>query len=151
MRIQLTKKFLNILLLSILMISSPHLYAACSISATNLAFGGYNPLSGSTKTSSSSIAVTCNATTNITVQLSTGNSGSFAFRYMLNGAEQLSYNIYLDVGMQNIFGDGTSGTSIYTGIGDVSPIYIPVYGKIPANQNKSIGYYTDTINIDLFF
>jgi spore coat protein U-like protein len=151
MRIQITKKIFKILGLIILMLSYQHVYAFCSLSATNLVFGGYNPLSGLTKTSSANIAVTCNATTNITVQLSTGNSGNFTSRYMLNGGEQLSYNLYLDVGMQNIFGDGTSGTFTYSGVGDVSTIYIPVYGKIPANQNKSIGSYTDTINVNLFF
>jgi spore coat protein U-like protein len=151
MRIQLKQKLFRILTLSILMLCVEKSYAACSISSNNFAFGAYNPLSGGIKTSSANIGISCTATTNVTLQLSPGNSGNFASRYMLKGSEQMNYNIYLDVGMNSIFGDGSSGTSQYTGVAGTSPTNVTIYGKIPAGQNISVGQYNDTINIQIFF
>ena len=151
MRIQVKEKLFKILTLSILMLCVGKSYAACSVNSNNFSFGAYNPLSGETKTSSANIGISCTQTTSVTLKLSPGNSGNYSYRYMLKGYEQMTYNIYLDVGMNSIFGDGSSGTYQYNGVVGTSPINVPVYGKIPAGQNISVGQYNDTINIQLFF
>lgn len=151
MRIQIKSKLIRMITLSLLMLSSQYSYAACSINSANFAFGGYSIFNDSDKTSSASINVSCTTTTNINIQLNPGNSGNYASRYMLQGTSKLYYNVFLDVGMTSVFGDGTSGTSQYSGIVGTTPINIPVYGKIPAKQQIAMGTYIDTLTVDLFF
>jgi len=150
MRIQIKKNF-KVLYFGALLAITNFSYAACSINSTSFAFGAYNPLSGQSKTSSAMILVSCTEDRTLIMTLSSGNSGVFSPRRMLNGSQKINYNLYLDSSFNNIFGDGTSGTNLYKGIVGTSLVSIPVYGLIPANQNVSVGQYNDLINITLFF
>lgn len=151
MRIQIKSKINKFLALTLLMLTSQYSNAACSISSANFAFGGYSIFADWDKESSSGIYISCNSTTSITIKLSSGNSGNYASRYMLQGTSKLYYNVYIDSGKLSIFGDGTSGTSFYTGTAGKTTTYIPVFGRIPAKQQIPMGQYTDTLTVQLVF
>ena len=66
----------------------------CTISTTPVAFGDYNVLSASPKTTTGSVTYQCTLGVNIIVTLSRGSSATFDPRTMRNGAEVLNYNLY---------------------------------------------------------
>ena len=78
-------------------------------SASNVAFGTYDPTSAVDATASGSVVFRCTKGTTYTVDLSTG-AGSYATRTMTNGTDTLNYNLYTTVGLTTVFGDGTGGT-----------------------------------------
>ena len=87
----------------------------------------------------------------ITVNLGTGSSGSYGARSMLNGANTLSYNLYLDAARTQVWGDESNGTSNFSALLNQLPVTLSVYGRIPARQNAKAGNYTDTVVITILF
>lgn len=130
----------------------------CDVSATTVAFGAYDPLRASPTTSVGTISVTCQVTLVALlwpwdIKISTGGSGSYATRRMINGAHQLDYNLYLDSGYGTIWGDGTGTTSYLSAltllaIGS-STHNFSIYGRVPAGQDRGAGSYSDTIIVTL--
>jgi spore coat protein U-like protein len=90
----------------------------CTASNTTINFGTFDVLSGSTLAGSGSMRVTCVSvaapTTTVTynVSLSTGSSRQMA---PPSGTDRVTYEIYLDPGHTQIWGDGTSGTFTISG------------------------------------
>ena len=138
----------------------------CTIAATGVSFGVYDPSASAPSLSTGSVAVTCFYTgpggadsTNYSVTLSTGSSGTYAPRQLSAGTSSLNYNLFRDSGRSQIWGNGTAGTSIVTGSIKVGPgagnntrtANHPVYGRIPAQQDPDTGNYGDTIVVTLTF
>ncbi len=134
---------------------------SASVTATGPAFGTYDPLSGSATNSNGSVSVTCTVlaalgqSTTATVSLSAGASGSFATRAMQSGGNSLSYNLYIDNGYAQVWGDGTGGsftvtdTFVFPLLGSTSQtLTATIYGHIPTSQlNVVPGTYADTITV----
>ncbi len=123
----------------------------CKFSVVSgVSFGNYNVLSAFATTANGTISYSCEglpaAGGLVNISLSQGNSPTFAPRYMLNGVQQLTYNLYLDAGLNTIWGDGTGGTSDYgaSTLNDVLTT-LTVYGQIPAGQDVGAGSYSDNI------
>jgi spore coat protein U-like protein len=122
-----------------------------------LAFGNYNPSSPTPlKVSGGSIGFGCTSGYAVHMSLSMGqNSLSFGTRRMLQsgGTSYLSYNIYLDAGYTQVWGDGTGGTvqASQNVPGSGGNITFPYYGMIPASQNVPSGTYNDTVTITAQF
>jgi len=124
-----------------------------------LAFGTYNPLSGSALTATTTITITCTNTTPIvSVTLNSGSGvGTINARKMeLNGTDAtklISYNLYTTVGNSSIWGDGTSGNVVNNVTGSAgtgSAQTLTVYGTIPASQTTVVpGSYSDTITVTI--
>ncbi|MEO8999381.1 MAG: spore coat U domain-containing protein [Rhodanobacter sp.] len=143
--------------------------ATCTISATGISFGSYDPTSGTAVTANGSLSFTCNNTLlgdTVTVTASTGSSGSYTNRTLVLGAQKLNYNIYVDSGYTSVFGNGTGGSYyLYAcyGLGSGSPCPVTggypsgttftgaMYGLLPAGQDVSAGTYSDTITLTLTF
>lgn len=124
----------------------------CTVTAGNLAFGNYNPMNGSTATTSATFTVTCLLSTTVTITFSTGQSGTYFPRYMkAGGADQLDYNIYGDAAHTEVIGNGTNGTYYYYGTVGSAGGYAPYYGLAPASQNVSPGSYSDTITVTVTY
>ncbi|MGI0490962.1 spore coat U domain-containing protein [Alkalinema pantanalense CENA528] len=130
---------------------------SCSIeSVVGVNFGAYDVFNSAPNDSTGSITYRCTevAPGTITIDISQGNSGSFATRQMRQGSDSLNYNFYLDPTRTTVWGDGSSGTSQY---GPVAPgenvsTSIPVYGRIPAQQTSvPVGNYSDTVSITINF
>jgi spore coat protein U-like protein len=139
----------------------------CTLNTTGLSFGNYNPTATTPVGTMTSGTLLCTYTgTGFTalITLSTGNSGSYATRRMVFGAQSLSYNVYLDPGYSVIFGNGSAGTDDFTvcfpggtvlcaGVtGQNGVTYTgTVYGLIPAGQNVTAGTYTDNLVVTVTY
>jgi spore coat protein U-like protein len=117
--------------------------ASCSVSATNLDFGQYDPFATTAKDGSSSISVTCTngttygvAVTNPTARSMAGPSGS-----------TLAYGLYNDTNRTAAFNVPANSA---TGNGTAQAIN--VYGRIPVAQTSARpGNYNDTVNVTVTY
>ena len=122
--------------------------AMCTISVVGVAFGNYNPFTPTPVDSAGSVVFNCNnKAKNIVVTLGPGQSGTFFSRAMTSGAQSLGYNLFLDAARTVVWGDGTGGTSTYADNNPANDINVvlPVYGRVPAGIDVSVGTYTDTV------
>ena len=155
-------------LLGVLLLGTQAAQAAvdCTVTASGVAFGTYDPSLGTPDDSTGSIVVTCTHTgsggvdtANYTVTLSTGASGSYAPRKLAAGASQLDYNLFRDAARTQVWGNASSGTTIITGSLKVGPgvgnrtrtATHVVYGRVPQLQDADTGNYTDSILVTLTF
>lgn len=120
--------------------------SSCSVSASNLSFGNYDPASASDTVASSTISVTCSLLTPYTISLNDGTFASGGTRQMGSGASRLSYQLYRDVGLTGVFGLASSLLGV-SGIGTGAAAATVVYGKIPKNQTVAPGSYSDEITV----
>ncbi len=129
--------------------------AACSSGGASVAFGTYDALSLAPLDTIGSLVFQCNQKDhNVMITLSRGSGSSFSTRRMVNGSQQLFYNLYRDTGRTIVWGDGSGGTQAFQ-ITNPQPnnrdITLPIFGRIPPGQNVKVGTYSDTITITLFF
>jgi spore coat protein U-like protein len=125
--------------------------ASCSMNATALAFGTYDPLAALPTDASSDISVTCNLLTPYTLKLNGGSvANDINARKMAAGSDQLSYQLYTSALRTTVWGDGTTGSTV-TGVGTGLAIPHTVYGRVAAGQNVPNGSYADTITVTLDF
>lgn len=121
--------------------------ASCTISATDMLFGNYDPLSPTPVDQTSTISVTCTNGATYSIALDGGLSGNVAARTMDDdtaGTSFLSYQLYHDAAHTTAWGD--TGATDHDGTGTGSNQNITVYGRIPAGQTTPvIDSYTDTI------
>lgn len=131
--------------------------ANCSVSATVLAFGSYNPFSATPRDSTGTVTVSCtlggllSLLVSYEIKLSTGGSGSFSPRRMSSGANTLNYNLYTTSGRTTVWGNGSGGTGTVSdgyllGLGTTVRNYT-VHGRVPALQNARVGGYLDSITV----
>jgi spore coat protein U-like protein len=134
---------------------------SCTVAATGVAFGSYQPLSGLPNNSTGTITVTCNPglislLVSYTIQLGTGTGGSFATRSMSTTGSRMIYQLYRDALETQVWGDGTSGTfTVMDGylLGVILPVVrsYSCYGNIPASQRVNVGVYGDTLSVLLTY
>ena len=137
----------------LLLVASTAADAACSISASGVAFGGYNITKSTPTDFAGTVRVTCskrsgNGPYNIT--LSRGGEASYGARRMILSGFMLPYQLYTDAAHTKIWGDFSSGVFVVTGTDDIpwhggTKTY-QVYGRIAARINAHPGGgYLDTI------
>jgi spore coat protein U-like protein len=137
-----------------LLCGASRLEAACTVSATAVSFGTYDVFVTTPNTSTGTITYHCgNKDRNIQIAISKGSSTTFSPRTLRNGAETLAYNLYRDAAFSVILGDGTGGTGVFA---DANPpnnldVNLTVYGRIPAQQDVSVGSYSDTVIVTISF
>jgi len=124
--------------------------AACTITSTSVAFGAYNVFSAPAvpnDTGVGTVVVACRgggSASSFPVDLSTGQSNSYAVRQMNSGANLLNYNLYTNIARTTVWGNGTGGTSRPT-VKRQATTTLSVYGRIPGGQDAAVGNYADTI------
>lgn len=129
----------------------------CSVATAAMSFGGYDPLSPVATATTSTIAITCQTPERfpqlVTLQLSSGNSGTPAQRYLSGtGGSTLLYNIYLDAGMAQVLGDGSAGSTTPTRqVTRSTPWTLTIYGRIPPLQNIPAGLYSDALTATILW
>jgi spore coat protein U-like protein len=139
----------------------------CTLNVAGMSFGTYNPTSTAALGTMTSGTLLCTYTGTgftATITVSTGNSGSYATRHMVQGAQALNYNVYLDPGHTVIFGNGSAGTDdftvcypggsvVCTGTTVQSGVTYTgtVYGLIPAGQNIRAGAYADSLVVTVTY
>lgn len=131
--------------------------AACTASATGVAFGAYDTLSPTPDDGVGTIVVDCHPTVAAPIAaLGAGQAGSFSPRRMFSGANSLGYNLYTSSAYVVVWGDGSAGTSPQTLTGGtvsggIRRFTRTVYGRIPARQTVSLGGYADTVIVTIAF
>jgi spore coat protein U-like protein len=163
--------FTQLLVSSVLMMigsSVANAAANCTVGASGVSFGIYDPLLGSADDSTGQVSVTCTATfppivetVDYTVSLSSGSSGSFSARRMQAGSSRLNYNLYTTSARSagQIWGDTTGGSANMSGAMTIGFFFWPtthtdlltIYGRIPPGQDVAAGSYTDTIIVTVTF
>jgi len=128
-------------------------YAICTISTTSIAFGTYDVLNPAPHDTAGNLVYQCgNRDHDIMITIDRGGGPSFSGRRMIDGTEQLLYNLYLDAARTVIWGDGSGGTQAYfmhNPQKNNQDIALPIYGRIPAGQNVSVGNYSDTLTVTI--
>lgn len=126
--------------------------AACTISATNLAFGAYVPAAALPHDGSSTVTTTCTqaAAYNIGLNAGTGTGATVAARKMTSGANLLTYSLFQDAARAVVWGN-TIPTDTVALVGTGLAQATTVFGRIPALQNVAVGSYTDTITATVTF
>tara|TARA_R110001606_G_scaffold361754_7_gene515226 strand:- start:135349 stop:135825 length:477 start_codon:yes stop_codon:yes gene_type:complete len=121
----------------------------CVISAVDLAFGQYDPTTGTANDSTSTVTVTCTLSTAYDIGLSSGlaTGATSATRQM---GDELNYSMFGEPTRTTNW-DNTGGTNTVTGTGTGLPISHIVYGRIPGSQIISAGSYSDTVTVTLSY
>jgi spore coat protein U-like protein len=129
----------------------------CSISANPLPFGtATSALATSPITHSTNLSVTCSSGTTYSLSLDkgTGTGTSLASR-LLSGTglnlQTVNFQLYIDSGLSNIFGDGTGSTGTVSGTGTGSAVSVPIYGVVPAQPVPAADNYTSTETATISF
>lgn len=128
----------------------------CSIeNVTPVSFSTYDVFRTSPLDAQGSVTYTCRGVgqRTVSIDLSSGSSGQFSSRSMTSTEGALPYNLFLDSACTTIWGDGGGGSSRY---GPLSPpnnssIVVPIYGRIPPEQNVAPGSYADSVTLTLNF
>ncbi len=125
--------------------------AACTISAASgPAFGTYDPLARAPLDAVGTIAYRCTPPRPV-VWLSTGSSGTYAYRTLRSGAAELRYNLYVDASRTAVWGDGSGGTATDSPTPGNVTRTVAVYGRIAPLQDAAAGVYSDTIVVTFVF
>ncbi|UZW53838.1 spore coat U domain-containing protein [Sphingobium sp. JS3065] len=126
---------------------------ACLVSATNMAFGNYDPTSSVPTDATSSISVTCTPGTSFNVGLNSGATGgaTVTTRQMLNGASPLDYSLYTNAGRSANWGNTPGSDTVAQTASGITPMSFTVYGRIPAQQSAVSGSYTDTVTVTVSY
>lgn len=120
---------------------SVQVLAACSISATNMNFGGITTGTTNLTDATSSLTINCPNGTPYTIALSNGANYS-STRRMAWGASHIAYDLYQDNARTTQW---TAGNTI-SASGNGADQTLTVYGRIHAGQSISYtGSYSDTI------
>ena len=133
----------------------------CTISATSLAFGSYDPIVANKTTAlngTATVTVACVKGSTPTIGLGLGNyalSGTRRMRHATSTGEFLSYEINKPPNVSAGTACTFPGTSPWgnSGVGLFTPAAAPdknsrsfnVCGTVPAGQNVEVGIYTDVV------
>lgn len=131
---------------------------SCTATATNIAFGAYDPTSSTPSDTSGTVTVNCTGLVSlfgsIDIASSAGSSGNAAQRTLRQGTNTLNYNLYVNGARTIVFGDGSAGTQKIT-----TPLNgllffgqsVFIYGRVPARQWARSGSYSDAVVITIAY
>lgn len=144
------------LLLAGAFVPAAHASECAFASVVGVNFGGYDVFSPAPLDSTGSVTLRCTGVgpgDTVLVSLSRGTSASFFPRLMPNPRTPLAYDLYLDAARLVVWGDGTGGSSAYGPVQPVdgSDLVLPIYGRVPAQQNVMAGSYSDTLVVTIQF
>jgi len=125
---------------------------SCSIAASDLVFGAYDPAGGDVD-GQSQVSVNCtnSSTWNVGLNAGTFSGATVSTRKMTGpGVFSLNYGLYSDSARTTNWGN-TVGTDTVSGTGTGGTQIVTVYGRIPGLQNVGAGGYQDTITATVTF
>lgn len=125
----------------------------CTISATPLIFGLYNPNSSIPTNSTARLKVLCTLNTPYYVTLDQGaNYGATTRLRRMSGPEHSSIKYLLTQNPTHTVNWGNViGVDAQFGVGDGLQQQLIVYGQIPPKQNVDMGSYRDVVNVGIIF
>jgi spore coat protein U-like protein len=123
--------------------------SSCTVSASTLAFGNYDPTSATDTDATTTLSVLCTNGTAFTVGLNAGTTvgGTVSARLLTSGSHTLGYALYQNAGRTTNWGN-TSGTDTPASqTAGASATSMTVYGRIAHGQNVQAGAYSDTVTV----
>lgn len=130
----------------------------CVIETPNdLNFGPYDPggvNAASDLDGSANIRVRCTRGTDpVEILLDLGQNSLGGLRFMdgVAGTDQLQYELYLDGGRTQVWGDTAGNGYDYSNPASSGFTDIPVYGRVPASQDVAVDNYADTVTAEVNF
>lgn len=126
--------------------------ASCTIAASALSFGAYDPIGANAASpldAQADLTVQCTngAAASVVLDLGQNTNGGSADdpkRQMSDGGSNfMSYDLFSDAGHTTIWGNSTNSDVAYTGTGASEAL--TMFGRIPAGQNLPAGSYADTV------
>lgn len=147
---------LRILVVAIVIWLSPFFLseatAQCSVSATAISFGNYNVFATGNIDRTATVTVNCTSRRTVSVQLNRGQfATSFSPRQMNRSGERLNYNLYYNSTRTQIWGDGTSGTVVWSAGFVLGNLSRTLYGRLFPLQNVTVGAYSDIVIVTAVF
>ena len=137
--------------LLVMMVGAPKAEAACTVTATAVAFGSYDVFAAGPTDSTGTIIYRCSASDHdIRIAISAGTSGTYTNRTLKRSMDNLLYNLYYN-GFTQVWGDGSGGTTTYyiKNPPNNQDVTLVVFGRITAGQDVGVGSYTDTVVVTL--
>jgi spore coat protein U-like protein len=128
----------------------------CHVTAGHIDFGGYDALRQAAATAVGYVSFRCSVPAhNVHIWLSAGQSGNPLARTLTRSGEgpPVLYQLTLDAGRTEVWGDGLRSTSVYTlaSAPANTEIRVPVYASILGQDPPTAGGYTDTIRVRLIW
>lgn len=124
----------------------------CIISSTNIAFGNYDPTSGTAVTAQGSVSATCTMGDIVSVALgqglnpAAGSTAAVPARQMISGVNKLPYHIYIASSGTTEWGTGgPNQPASQTSASVLTPLVFTTYGSLPAGTNVPSGSYADSV------
>ena len=129
----------------------------CSVAASGVAFGNYDPLANTNADSSGSVSVTCTGSTSVTYSIAaSAGTGTYSTRQQMSGSHALDYNVFIDNSRTTVWGDGSQGTSLISGNMTATSTGTTqtstVYGRVFSGQQTArVGSYSDTLTVTVTY
>ncbi len=124
---------------------------ACNVSAvapTTMDFGTRGLLNANFD-ATSTITVTCTTGAGYTVALNGGGGGNVNARRMINGANNVGYQLYKESARTTIWGDAGAATVAGTGNGTAQTL--TVYGRVASQTTPPAGTYADSVTVTVTY
>jgi len=127
-----------------------------SVTATSLDFADYDARTTGPDENTFTVTAACSGGSGgavlppLQVALSTGD-GSYTQRYMAKGADTLNYQVFVNAGLTQVWGDGSGATSIASTGGGTASQNFSGYGAISPGQWVSAGSYSDLITVTVSY
>ena len=126
---------------------------ACNVSTVNpttLDFGTQGPLVANVdQTSTITLTCTTGALYDVGLDDGGGNAGIGA-RRMINGAEDVGYQLYSNAGRTVVWGESI-GTDTVTGTGNGLAQTLTVYGRVPPQTTPPANVYNDSVTVSVTY
>jgi spore coat protein U-like protein len=118
-----------------------------SISVTALAFGNYDVYNATPTDSAGTITYSCPPPTTPTVTIDAGLAFASGTRRMTlsTGTDWLSYDVFVDASRTTVW--SSTPVSVAPGNG----VTVPFYARVFAQQDVSVGSYSDTLVVTFNF
>jgi spore coat protein U-like protein len=132
--------------------------AACTASASGLAFGLYNPSAMAPTDFTGTVTIACSAGSGAgpyNIALTIGGGGSYATRRMSSGGVYAPYQLYADAARSITWGDGSGGSATVPSVDDIASTggtsTYTVFGRMAAAMTIDPLTYTDTIIVTVTY
>jgi spore coat protein U-like protein len=112
----------------------------CTISTLSVNFGAYDPIQNHLVIAldqTGSVIIRCTQGATASIGLDLGDNASGGVRRMADGANLLTYELYIDSGRTQVWGN--------------APRTFTVYGRIPPAQDVPPGNYADIVEATVNF
>jgi spore coat protein U-like protein len=121
----------------------------CTITTAPVNFGAYDPVAANATApldGLGTVTITCTKGAPAKIGLNTGSNADGTTRRMAGGATAyLNYELYKDTGHATVWGDAADTALDVPAAPNRNPRSYPVYGRVAAAQDATVGSYTDTV------